>query len=475
MSNRRTTVLTVSLLILAAVLLVTHRVQADSSATRLTSALLAPDSSEVGYQGVLTNNSGEPVADADYSVTFTLYDAASDGNDLWTETQTVSTTNGLFNVYLGAITALPSNVIDGRDLWLGITVDGDAEMAPRIPIVSVPYARSLVPGAYIQARLNNTALLSINNDTFGNNGVGLRVESRRDNSIEAEGDVQVQRGDLEVIQGNVEAGANVVAGGNVQAGNNVAADDNVQAGNDVEANRDVLAGRHVEANGNVNANGGNLFGQNVLTNGSVFANADVDADRDVLAGRNVVADDDVRATGNLVGQNLNVNGFVTAGVDITADRHIEADDNMIAGGNITAGGNIQAAGDIAAAGVKNAVIETARFGRRLTYAIEGAGVWLVDQGQGQLHKGAATIELDPIFLETVTVDDARPMLVHLTLTSDSKGVYVAEQTATSFTVRELQGGTSAATFNWQVSALRRGYENTRLELYSEIERAGDVD
>jgi len=52
--------------------------------------------------------------------------------------------------------------------------------------------------------------------------------------------------------------------------------------------------------------------------------------------------------------------------------------------------------------------------------------------------------------------------VPVTLTSECNGMYAAEKTATSFTVRELRGGTSNATFDWEVAAKRKGYEDVRL-------------
>ena len=39
------------------------------------------------------------------------------------------------------------------------------------------------------------------------------------------------------------------------------------------------------------------------------------------------------------------------------------------------------------------------------------------------------------------------MLVQITLTADCNSVYVAEKTATGFTVKELMGGTSTG---WQI-------------------------
>ena len=64
--------------------------------------------SQVNYQGRLTNAGGTAVPDGSYSVVFTVYDAQSGGNSKWTETQSVTTSGGLFTVALGAIqTSLP--------------------------------------------------------------------------------------------------------------------------------------------------------------------------------------------------------------------------------------------------------------------------------------------------------------------------------------------------------------------------------
>jgi hypothetical protein len=69
-----------------------------------------------------------------------------------------------------------------------------------------------------------------------------------------------------------------------------------------------------------------------------------------------------------------------------------------------------------------------------------------------------------MFLEMVATDT---MLVQVTLTSEAPGVWV-EKGGQGFTVRELQGGDSNATFDWQVSAIRKGYEGARLEERDEV-------
>ncbi|MGE5693282.1 MAG: hypothetical protein ACM3YF_05835, partial [Candidatus Zixiibacteriota bacterium] len=38
----------------------------------------------INFQGILKDGSGNLVADGSYSITFTIYDAATGGNNLWT-------------------------------------------------------------------------------------------------------------------------------------------------------------------------------------------------------------------------------------------------------------------------------------------------------------------------------------------------------------------------------------------------------
>lgn len=96
----------------------------------------------MNVQGKLTDAGGSPVADASYSVDFTIYDSASAGNALWTETNSVATVDGLFSVIIGATTPLANSVFNNQNLWLGLKVDTDQEMAPRQKLASVPFALS---------------------------------------------------------------------------------------------------------------------------------------------------------------------------------------------------------------------------------------------------------------------------------------------------------------------------------------------
>ncbi len=96
---------------------------------------------QISFQGKLTNADGTNVTDGNYSVVFSIYTVSSGGSATWTETDTVATVNGIFQVPLGATTALPGSVDFSQDTWyLGIKVGSDAEMTPRIRLSAVPYA-----------------------------------------------------------------------------------------------------------------------------------------------------------------------------------------------------------------------------------------------------------------------------------------------------------------------------------------------
>jgi hypothetical protein len=113
------------------------------------------------------------------------------------------------------------------------------------------------------------------------------------------------------------------------------------------------------------------------------------------------------------------------------------------------------------AGVKTAIVATSQ-GHRKLYCQESPELWFEDFGEGELMGGLARIELDPLFLETVTINDEHPMKVFIQLNDDCNGVYVKRQ-KTGFQVIELYGGNSSAHFTYRVVAKRKGYQKTRLE------------
>jgi len=97
---------------------------------------------QINFQGKLTNPDGTNVTNGTYSIVFSMYSVATGGAAIWTETQSsVSVTDGIFQVALGSVTALPGSVdFNSGSIFLGVKVGADAEMTPRVQFTSAPYA-----------------------------------------------------------------------------------------------------------------------------------------------------------------------------------------------------------------------------------------------------------------------------------------------------------------------------------------------
>jgi len=73
----------------------------------------------IAYQGRITDIDFPIVADGEYEFSFLIFDAASSGNLLWSETQPgVLVANGLYKVNLGAYTPIPFSALNGKNAYL---------------------------------------------------------------------------------------------------------------------------------------------------------------------------------------------------------------------------------------------------------------------------------------------------------------------------------------------------------------------
>ncbi len=90
-------------------------------------------------QGYLSN-AGTPL-DGSVDLTVKLYSTATGGTALYSETQTVDAAQGYFTLYVGNTTPVDLAIFrDNGQLFLGLQVNADPEMAPRFRIASTPYA-----------------------------------------------------------------------------------------------------------------------------------------------------------------------------------------------------------------------------------------------------------------------------------------------------------------------------------------------
>ena len=109
------------------------------------------------YQGFLVDGNGAALGNsvpANYDVVFRIYNAKSGGTPIWSEQQTVTVDKGYFSVLLGEGSQVNSedygslsaafDGADASDRFIGLTVSGlgggDVEIAPRLRLVTSPYA-----------------------------------------------------------------------------------------------------------------------------------------------------------------------------------------------------------------------------------------------------------------------------------------------------------------------------------------------
>ncbi len=135
---------------------------------------LAAVTSNITYQGYLTNTSGTP-QNGTFNLRFKVYNAATGGATLYDQdffNQTV--TNGVFSITLG----VAASHFNGKALWVEVLVNG-APLTPRQEIQPAPYALSLRPGALIDQDVSGNGItvrnLATGNALYGESAAGVGV------------------------------------------------------------------------------------------------------------------------------------------------------------------------------------------------------------------------------------------------------------------------------------------------------------
>lgn len=124
---------------------------------------------------------------------------------------------------------------------------------------------------------------------------------------------------------------------------------------------------------------------------------------------------------------------------------------------ISSFGNLTCTGSITA-NVRSSIVD-ADGESRLMYSVESPELWMEDFGASTLTNGSTTVILDPLFAETVNLDEYH---VYVTPLGDCQGLYVSNKTATGFEVHELGGGSSDIEFDYRIVAHRVGYDEVRM-------------
>ena len=106
-------------------------------ATIVTSLILSVPPADILTHGRMTNNAGAAV-DGAYGVTVRLWDAETDGNELWSEDfAAISVEQGHFAIPLEGVPI--DSLSAAGNVWVGMQVEADPEL-PRSRLASAPYA-----------------------------------------------------------------------------------------------------------------------------------------------------------------------------------------------------------------------------------------------------------------------------------------------------------------------------------------------
>jgi hypothetical protein len=470
----------------------------------------------VNYNGTLTDASGKPLTGIS-GVTFSLYKDSEAGAPLWMETQNLQPdSRGHFSAKLGSASGhgLPADLFaSGEARWLGVRPQGQEEQ-PRVLLLSVPYALKALDAetlggkpasAFLTAPSANSGVFNpVTNVTgsgtkdfipmwtgktkLGNSNVFQSASGQIGIGTTAPGSMLDVRGDGN-FSGTLDAASaaingNIGASGNISAAQGITASGSVSGlqggfGSSTASENAVVGinnGAGLSATAGVNHDSGDLsygvsgqsyseFGVGVLGYGVNFSST-----YKTLAGLEPFG---------VVGDAQDMSGVIPVGVWGTADAGAgvvgENNSTVEPAGvfvNFNTGlafeaegkkGNckIDTSGDLSCTGTKGAVIRLPDNHWVSLYSVESPGNWFEDFGSGMLANGAAVVNLDPTFAQTVNTKTEYH--VFITPKGESEGLYVVNKTAAGFEVREGHGGRSNIGFDYRIVGRRLGYENVRME------------
>ncbi len=464
----------------------------------------APTGPGFTYQGRLKDGGGNPI-DSTCDFTFGLWNAATSGSQVGGDSVVtgVAVTQGYFSAVVNGGGEFGATAFTGEERWLEIAVQctGDpaaVTLSPRQQLTAAPYALSLQPGATISGTVpGGNSLTVVNNDASGRAVYGYATassgptygvvgESGSADGRGVYGYARATSGFAYGVYGESDSTAGTGVRGRASAtsgsARGVVGISDSTDGRGVYGEATAVSGTTYGVVGwNLSTAGTGVRGRASATSGTTYGvrGESVSAyGRGVYgytsatsgSARGVVGISDSTSGVGVYGEATATSGssYGVAGISgSTHGRGVHGQANATSGPAYGVFGyaispdgyGVYYVGGLGGIGLKSSIVQTADFGWRHLYSVESTGPWFEDFGSGQLAGGQATVLIDPIFAQTVNLEQIYQ--VFLTPLGDC-GLYVAEQTATSFTVRALDGKSCSIAFHYRIVAKRLGYEDTRL-------------
>ena len=406
----------------------------------------------IGYQGVLRNPAGTPLA-GNFDMTFRLWSAQSGGDEIFLDRhlaangQAVPVTGGLFTVEIGAglvhdgagpgtFLTLADVFRQVGDVWLEVQV-GSEVLAPRTRLAAAPYAMNAttLEGRSSTEFLDTTAVAQVKPGkvTFDNSG-------NADFGVWGKGGLG--GGVFEADDGSSAVVGKFAYGIDARGTSRGGTFSTLTGSGQVEL---ALPDVGVQAYG---AQWGGVF-------------ADTDSSGEVYLG---AGDYGVQSFGNSAGAyiaDLDSSGVAYVGF---GDRGIWAK-GTFAGGTFSHPDNVTHWADVSTPTRKIVGTGTVSFVQNHPYekdkvvvyaAPEGDEVAVYTRGTARLTGGLARVELEPSFAWVANPDLG--LTAHLTPRSDA-ALYVESLSSGTLIVRAGAGSDPDAAFDYLVYGLRLGFED----------------
>lgn len=432
----------------------------------------------LNYQGYLTDTLGNPLS-ANMAMVFAIYNDSLTGVPMYSHSQMVQVSRGVFNVKLPFAAGDTALFMTGDRRWLELTVNGHA-LRPMTEITTMAYGIHALYADNADMLDRRHAAEFIWNQTALQNGANWHIDGRGTAETQLRANGSGLAGEA-AIRGQASGGTNLgVYGnspgylgvyGNSSGGTGTFGRSEAAAGFGVRAFNDNAAGTGVIAAGSADTSyylQGGSGGAFTARHIGLFAYAHDTTGTAIATMGNRITDTVYTLPQGSGGA---FNGTLIGVYGLARDSL--ADENtMIAGGYFEAwpdadttqawvaarfGGTVY---KIIGEGHVSTVMPTGA-GRRILFAPESPEPFFEDIGFGRLVNGHCRIELDPVFFDCVEIDGENPLKVFVTLNDDCNGVYVRAGDR-GFDVHELRDGRSNAGFTWRAVASRRGSAGLRL-------------